>query len=129
MAKKRAFVSFDYDHDEVLKTFLIGQAKHEDTPFELSDWSIKEAIDKNWKDHARKRIKSVDVVIVICGQHTHTATGVSAEIAIAQEEKVPYFLLKGYADLNCTSPTAAKATDKIYKWTWDNLKALINGGR
>lgn len=129
MAKKRAFVSFDYDHDEVLKTFLIGQAKHEDTPFELSDWSIKEAIDKNWKDHARKRIKSVDVVIVICGQHTHTATGVSAEIEIAQEEKVPYFLLKGYADLNCTSPAAAKATDKIYKWTWDNLKALINGGR
>lgn len=129
MAKKRAFVSFDYDHDETLKTFLIGQAKHPDTPFDLADWSIKEAIDKNWKDHARRRIRSVDVVIVLCGQHTHIAAGVSAELAIAQEEKVPYFLLKGYSGLNCTAPLGAHPNDKIYSWTWDNLKALINGNR
>jgi len=126
---KRAFVSFDYDHDETLKVFLIGQAKHEDTPFELADWSIKEAIDKNWKDHARKRIKGVDVVIIICGEHTHTAAGVSAELAIAQEEKVPYFFLKGYSELACTFPVGAKSTDKLYKWSWENLKNLINGGR
>lgn len=129
MAMKRAFVSFDYDHDDTLKTFLIGQSKHDDTPFELADWSIKEAIDKNWKDHARKRIKSVDVVIIICGEHTHTASGVSAELAIAQEENVPYFFLKGYANLNCTLPVGAKTTDKLYKWSWDNLKALIEGKR
>lgn len=126
---KRAFVSFDFDHDEVLKTFLIGQAKHDDTPFELADWSIKEAIDKNWQAHAHRRIKSVDVVIVICGQHTDTAIGVSAELAIAQQESVPYFFLKGYADLNCKYPKGARATDKMYKWTWENLKTLINGGR
>ena len=27
--RKRLFVSFDYDNDETLKTFLIGQSKHE----------------------------------------------------------------------------------------------------
>ena len=129
MAKKKAYVSFDYDHDETLKVFLIGQAQHEDTPFDLADWSIKEAVDKNWKDHARKRLKAVDVMIVICGEHTHTANGVSAEIVIAQEEKVPYFLLNGYKELTCTRPTAALTTDKMYNWTWDNLKTLINGGR
>jgi hypothetical protein len=129
MAKKRAFVSFDYDHDETLKTFLIGQSNHPDTPFELADWSIKEAVSGNWKDHARTRIRSVDVVIVICGQHTHLATGVSAELTIAQEEGIPYFLLKGYSSLNCTAPLGTKSTDKIYNWTWDNLKILINGGR
>jgi hypothetical protein len=26
-------------------------------------------------------------------------------------------------------PKAAKNTDKMYKWTWDNLKTLIGGGR
>ena len=36
MAKKRLFISFDYDHDETLKTFLVGQAKNEDSPFSLS---------------------------------------------------------------------------------------------
>jgi hypothetical protein len=129
MAKTKVFVSFDYDHDETLKTFLIGQAKHEDSPFELADWSIKEAITGDWKEKARTRVKSVDVVAVICGQHTHTATGVSAELKIAQEEKVPYFLLKGYKELDCTKPTAAKENDKLYKWTWENLKILIGGGR
>lgn len=127
--KTRVFISFDYDHDVTLKTFLVGQSKHEDSPFELADWSIKEHIDTNWKDKARKRIRSVDVVCVICGQNTNTATGVSAEVKIAQEEGIPYFLLWGYTDLKCVKPIAANDSDKIYKWTWSNLKSLIGGAR
>lgn len=129
MAKTKTFISFDYDHDDKLKVLLAGQAKHKDTPFDIEDWSIKETIDENWKAKARTRIKSVDVVAVICGEHTHTAAGVSAEVKIAQEEKKPYFLLKGYSDKTCTKPTAALASDKIYNWTWENLKTLIGGGR
>lgn len=129
MAKTRVFVSFDYDHDSKLKDFLIGQSKNEDSPFELADWSIKEAIDKNWKDKARSRIKAVDVVCVICGKNTNTATGVSAELEIAQDERKSYFLLAGYADGGNVKPVAAKSTDKLYKWTWDNLKSLIGGSR
>ncbi|MBP0622932.1 TIR domain-containing protein [Cupriavidus consociatus] len=129
MAKKRVFISFDYDHDETLKTFLVGQAKNEDSPFEFADWSIKEHINDDWKAKARTRIKSVDVVCVICGEHTDTATGVSAEVKIAQEEGVSYFLLQGYADKTCKKPKAAKDTDKLYKWTWDNLKKLVGGAR
>ena len=127
--KKRVFISFDYDNDAILKTFLVGQANQDDSPFELADWSIKEAIDENWKKHARTRIKGVDVVAVICGEQTDTATGVSAELTIAQEEKVDYFLLAGYAEKTCKKPKAAKSSDKMYKWTWDNLKSLIGGGR
>jgi hypothetical protein len=129
VAKTKVFISFDYDNDEILKDFLVGQSKLPDSPFELVDWSIKEAISEDWKKKAKSRIKSADVVAVICGKKTHTATGVSAEVKIAQDEKVPYFLLQGYKDGGCTKPTAAKADDKIYKWTWDNLKSLIGGGR
>ena len=129
MAKTRVFVSFDYDHDESLRNLLVGQSKHSDSPFELVDWSIKEAIDKNWKEHARRRIRAVDVVAVICGLNTNTATGVDAEMQIAKEESISYFLLTGYADKNCQRPKAAKSTDKMYRWTWDNLKVLIGGGR
>ena len=129
MAKKKAFISFDYDHDETLKTFLVGQAKLPDSPFDLADWSIKEAIDEDWKKHAQMRIRSVDVVCVICGKHTDTATGVSAELRMAQAESVPYFLLAGYSSGGNVKPSAALATDKMYSWTWDNLKVLINGGR
>lgn len=129
MAKQRVFISFDYDHDVILKEFLIGQAKLPDSPFELADWSIKEHIDEDWKGKARKRIRAVDTVAVICGEHTNTATGVSAEVKIAQEEAKPYFLLAGYKDKANVKPTAAKSTDKLYKWTWENLKSLIEGGR
>jgi hypothetical protein len=126
---KRAFVSFDYDHDLDLKTLVVGQAKNQDTPFSIQDLSIKEAISTDWKAKARTRIKGCDVMIVICGEHTDSATGVSAEVTIAQEEKIPYFLLWGRSDKTCVRPKAAHSNDKIYKWTWDNLKSLIHGNR
>ena len=129
MAKSRVFTSFDYDHDEDLRVLLIGQSKNSDPPFDLADWSVKEPMTGDWKAKVRTRIKATDQMVVICGQHTHTASGVSVEIKIAQEEGKPYFLLKGRKDKTCTKPTAAKSTDKIYTWTWDNLKKLIGGGR
>lgn len=44
MSKVRVFISFDYDHDSDLKTMLVGQAKNEDSPFEIDDWSVKEEL-------------------------------------------------------------------------------------
>lgn len=129
MAKVRVFTSFDFDHDEDLRNLLVGQSKHPDSPFDLADWSVKEPMVGNWKEKVQTRIRSVDVVAVICGEHTDTATGVSAELSIAQEEKKPYFLLRGRANKTCKKPKNAKDTDKIYNWTWDNLKALIGGAR
>jgi hypothetical protein len=125
----RVFTAFDYDHDESLKNLLIGQAKHPDSPFEMHDWSVKEPLTGDWKNKVRTKIRKVDQVIVLCGEHTHEATGVSAELRIAQEESKPYFLLWGYSDKTCTKPTSATAGDKIYTWTWDNLKKLVAGGR
>lgn len=129
MAKKRVFTSFDFDHDEDLRNLLVGQAKHPDSPFDLADWSVKEPMTGNWKEKVRTRIRGVDIVLVMCGEHTDTATGVSAELSIAQEERKPYFLLWGRANKTCRKPKTAKDTDKIYNWTWDNLKALIGGSR
>ena len=128
MAKK-AFISFDYDHDSDLKTMLVGQAKNPDTPFEIADYSVKEPLTGDWKAKVKERIRLVGVVIVICGEHTDTASGVSVEIEAAQELGKDYFLLWGRSGSTCVKPKAAKSSDKIYKWTWDNLKALIGGSR
>ncbi len=125
----RVMTSFDYDHDDKLRILLVGQAKHPDTPFQLADWSVKAHMTGDWKEKVRARIRAVDVLCVLCGEHTHTAKGVAAELEIAREEKKPYFLLQGYSDKACTKPTSALSSDKMYKWTWDNLKALIAGGR
>ena len=127
--KKRVFISFDYDNDSDLKTLLVGQARNSDSPFEITDMSIKETITSNWKENARRRIRSCDVVVVICGYKTNTATGVSAELGIAQEEGVDYFLLNGRSNGRCVKPLAARSNDKIYNWNWNNLKLLIGGVR
>jgi hypothetical protein len=127
--KKRAFISFDIDHDEGAKTMLAGQAKLPDSPFDFKDNSIKEPLSGDWKEKVRRRMDNVDVVIVLCGTQTHTATGVAAELTIAKEKGKEYFLLAAYSDKNCTKPTSASSSDKVYKWTWDNLKALIAGNR
>jgi len=96
----------------------------------MHDWSVKEPFaQSDWKEKVRARIRASDLVIVICGEKTHKATGVDVELKIAQEEKKPYFLLAGYADKTCTRPASAKASDKLYKWSWDNLKNLVRGDR
>ena len=126
--KVPVYISFDYDHDSDLKTLLVGQAANEDSPFNIADWSIKEP-SSDWKDKARERIKRAEQMIVLCGEYTDTATGINAEIAIARDEAKPYFLLAGRASGKNKRPTAALSTDKLYDWTWDNLKLLIAGGR
>lgn len=129
MAKQKVFISFDYDHDSDIKGSLVAQAKNDDSPFEIIDMSIKEAIDSNWKYYARKRIKACDCVIVLCGRHTSTAKGVTAELTIAQEENIPYFFLWGRNGVTVEKPIGAKSSDKIYNWTWNNLKLLLKGNR
>ena len=129
MAMKRAFISFDFDHDEELRNALVGQAKNPDSPFEIADWSVRERFKNNWKEEVRSRIRRTDLTIVICGEHTHTAKGVAAELTITQEERNPYFLLRGRPDKTCHKPAMARNSDKIYKWSWDNLKKLIAGQR
>lgn len=129
MATKRLFVSFDYDHDADLKMLLVGQSKHKDTPFDIVDASVKEHLTGDWVQKVRGRIDRADVVCVLCSTTTHTAKGVEVELAIAKELKKPYFLLRGYSNKICTKPTNAAASDKMYDWTWDNLKLLVHGNR
>lgn len=127
--KKRAFISFDFEHDDDLRTMLVGQAAHPDTPFEIKDRSIKEHLTGDWKEKVRRRMANIDVVIIICGQYTNSASGVAAELSIARDAGKPYFLLWGRSNKTCVKPSSALSSDKIYKWTWDNLKALVGGSR
>ncbi len=127
--KTKIFVSFDFDHDQDLKNLFCGQAEHDDTPFQITDLSVKQALLGDWKAKVKQKIKNAEQVVVICGEYTHTATGVNAEIEIARQEGKPYFLLEGRSAKNCTRPTAAISTDKMYRWTWPNVASLLNGNR
>src|ERR1035437_2763961 len=65
----RVFTAFDYDHDESLRNLLVGQSKHEDSPFEMHDWSVKEPFTGDWKKKVREHICKVAQVVVLCGEY------------------------------------------------------------
>jgi hypothetical protein len=122
--KTRVFISFDYDHDDDLRVLLLGQAKHQDTPFSFEDWSIKQA-SADWKDKARNRIRSSAVVIVICGHHTKSAVGVATEIQIARDEGVPFWLLRGRKGGTCQWPKGTSwFWDTMHDWKWKNIESM-----
>ena len=127
MNKKRAFISFDYDHDRLIRGYVVGQAKNPNSPFEIVDASVRKRLTGDWKKKVRNRIRRADLVIVVCGEHTHKAEGVAIEVKIAQEEGKPYFLLKGRRDRICTKPATARSDDEILDWTWENLGDQIEG--
>jgi hypothetical protein len=122
-AKKRVFISFDFDNDKALKDFLVGQSKLEDSPFEIADWSMKEAAPQaNWEKEAEAKIKRSDVVIVMVGEKMHKAPGVLKEIAIARRNGKKIIQIIGYRE---GKYTAVPNGGELYRWNWENLKKLL----
>lgn len=124
MAKKKVFISFDFDNDKTLKDFMIGQAKLEDSPFEVADHSLKEAApEKDWLEKATAAIKRADVFIVMLGPKTKIASGVLKEVQVANNEKKTKFQIIGYKDGK--SEWAVPDGGRTYSWSWENLKKLL----
>lgn len=120
---KRVFVSFDFDNDVRLRDFIVAQAKNPDSPFEICDWSMKEASkEPNWKDEARRRIKNCEMVIVMVGPETYKAPGVLAEVKMANEEGKKIVQVIGYKNGDYKRVEGAGI---LYSWNWENLKKLL----
>lgn len=125
MAKKKVFISFDFDNDKTIKDFIVGQAKNPDSPFEISDHSLKEAApEKDWLDRARAAIARADVFIIMLGPKTKSASGVLKELKIADEKNKTKFQVIGYS--YGTEDWAVQGGGRVYRWNWDNLKKLLS---
>jgi len=124
MAKKKVFISCDFDNDKTLKDFIIGQAKNADSPFEVSDFSLKEAApERKWLKRAHRAISRSDVFIVMLGPKTNKAPGVLKEVKIANELGTTKFQIIGYKE----GSKAWRVPDagRVYSWNWENLKKLL----
>ena len=125
MAKTKVFVSFDFDNDKVLKDFIIGQAANSDSPFEVSDYSLKEAApEADWLDKASRAIACADVFMIMLGPKTRWASGVLKEVSVAIEKEKRKFQIIGYA--SGTEEWEVPGGGRTYKWDWGNLKTLLS---
>ncbi len=122
----RAFISFDIDHNEKAKFLFVGQAKNEQTPFNIADWSCKEALpQKQWEALINDKINKCDMVIVLVGKNMATATGVLKEISFAHDNDVPVFgVFVDGADTSSTLP-AGLSRGRVIEWKWDAIADAI----
>jgi len=63
----RAFISFDFDHDQQRKHLFAGQCrKNSPTPFNAQDWSSKEALpQRQWEELISAKIEQCHFMFVL----------------------------------------------------------------
>ncbi len=127
MADPRAFLSFDYDHNEKKKVLFAGQCSSQSpTPFTVSDWSSKSALPQaQWEAEIKKKIGWTNMLIVLVGRSMGTATGVAKEIVMAKDQDVPVFgVYVDGAGTGSTLPTGLPR-NRTVSWTWTNVAAWV----
>lgn len=122
---KRVFISFAVE-DVVLRDFLVGQSKNENSPFEFVDMSVKQPWDSAWKTKCRTKIKGCDGVLIIVTKNTKKAEGQLWEINCAKEEQVPCRGIWGSQDDRPALLPSELEGIKIVNWTWDNIAKWID---
>src|SRR3546814_928188 len=92
MPDPRAFISFDFDHNETSRMLFVGQSKNSKTPFSIQDWSSKSVLpESEWEASIGAKIGKCNLLIVLVGKTMASATGVVKEIAMAKKNNVPIF--------------------------------------
>lgn len=127
MSDPRAFVSFDFDHDERLKNLFCGQARRSSpTPFSVADWSSKVALPQaRWESEVGAKIGMCHLMIVLVGRSMATAHGVAKEIAMAKRQDVPIFgVYVDGAGLFSRLP-AGLPRSRMTRWTWAGIAVLV----
>ena len=120
---KKAFVSFDYSHDNDKKGSLIAQADDAESPFAIVDFSLPEAAPAHlWLSRAQSAIDRCDVFIVILGSNTHQAPGVLKEVKVAKGLRKRRFQLKSQGD----APQKVKDAGPVVNWTWPKLRRMLS---
>ncbi len=127
MRDPRAFVSFDFDFDQIQKTLFVGQAsKDSPTPFAVQDWSSKSALPTaTWEAEIMKKIAATNMCIVLVGRHIKSAGGVAKEVAMANAANVPVFgVYVDGADSTSTLPNGLPRNRTI-GWDWKLIAAAV----
>jgi hypothetical protein len=120
----RIFIAFAAE-DANARTLLVGQARHEDSPFEFVDMSVKEPWDEQWKTRCRTKIKGCDGVIALLSRKTMQADGARWEMKCAKQENVPMIGVHIYKDAKGEVPPELNGK-KVIEWSWAGIAAFIN---
>jgi hypothetical protein len=127
MTDPRAFISFDFDHNNDQKILFVGQAKFSKTPFKIEDWSSKQHLPQDqWEGLIEEKINKCNMLIVLVGKYMATATGAVKEIVFAKKHNVPIFgVYVDGANTSSNLPTGLQRNRTI-NWEWDAIASAID---
>jgi|SRR3989339_960119 len=127
MTNPRAFISFDFDHNENEKILFVGQAKNSKTPFNIEDWSSKSSLPQSqWEKLIEDKINRSNMLIVLVGKYMVSADGVAKEIAFADKNNIPVFgVYVGGGSALSTLP-ARLPGNRVISWSWPAIAAAVN---
>jgi hypothetical protein len=127
MADPRAFISFDFDHNEDQKRYFVGQARNSRTPFSIQDWSSKEALaESKWQEIITEKVKKCNLMIVLVGKSMGSASGVVKEIKMATDNNVPIFGVYVDGANSISTLPAGLSRSRVIPWTWDGIAEKID---
>lgn len=127
MADPRAFISFDFDNDRDRKMLFAGQTKNSRVPFSIQDWSCKaELPQREWEERINNKICKCDMLIVLVGKKTYSATGVIKEIRFAREHSIPVFGVYVNGANEFTTLPEGLRRNRTVKWEWEEISDQVD---
>lgn len=126
MADPRAFISFDYDHNETEKVLFVGQSKNSKTPFSIQDWSAKSSMPQTqWEEIVKQKVNMCNMLIVLVGKTMASASGVAKEVTFAKDQNVPVFgVYVGRADSTSNLPEGLQR-NRTLTWNWELIASAV----
>lgn len=131
MAKKKIFVSYDYDNDRNYKNLLLAWDKNSEFDFGFSDQSADVSINSH-NASAIKRAISAKInastrLLCIVGSKTHKSDWVSWEIDKAVELRKKIIAVKTDARNNSPGAILGVGAEWAMSFTFQAIKDAIEG--
>ena len=130
MAKKKVFISYDYDNDKNYKNLLLAWDANSEFDFSLYDQSVDVSVNSNDAAPIRRvisaRINNSNIFLCIVGVYTHTSGWVNWEIRKAIELNKKIVAVKINSTNNSPTALAGNTNAWAMSFTFDSIKNAID---
>lgn len=129
MAKKKVFISYDYDHDKNYKNLLVAWDKNDEFDFSFTDMSADVSVDSEDAAAIRRaisaKINAATYFICLVGKSAHKSGWVAWEIGKAKELKKRLVAVKIDRDYTTPAELLNAGVSWAYAFTLDSIKRAM----
>jgi len=129
MAKKKVFISYDYDHDRHYKNLLVAWDENNEFDFSFTDMSADVSVDSDDAAAIRRaisaKINAATYFLCLVGKHTHKSKWIAWEIEKAKELDKKLVAVKIDRDYETPSGLLNAGVSWAYSFSLDSIKRAI----